>query len=61
MVEHLDLHNIFEIGLLLVMIAAGITAIAKKFKKTYPIALIIVGTIIGIGASEKVYYRRRNF
>lgn len=47
-VEHLDLHSIFELGLLLVMIAAGITAIAKKFKKPYPIALVIVGTIIGI-------------
>ncbi|MGM0875287.1 MAG: Na+/H+ antiporter [Bacillota bacterium] len=44
----LDLHHIFELGLILVMIAAGITAIAKKFKKPYPIALVIVGTIIGL-------------
>ncbi|KAA0547187.1 Na+/H+ antiporter [Bacillus sp. BGMRC 2118] len=44
----LDLHHIFEIGLILVMIAAGITAIAKKFNKPYPIALVIIGTIIGL-------------
>jgi monovalent cation:H+ antiporter, CPA1 family len=46
--HELDLHHIFELGLILVMIAAGITAIAKKFKKPYPIALVIVGTIIGL-------------
>ncbi|MFD1039281.1 cation:proton antiporter [Virgibacillus byunsanensis] len=44
----LDLHHIFTLGLILVMIAAGITAIAKKFDKPYPIALVIVGTIIGL-------------
>ena len=46
--QDLDLHYIFELGLILLMIAAGITAIAKKFKKPYPIALVIVGTIIGL-------------
>ncbi|MCY8780111.1 Na+/H+ antiporter [Bacillus spizizenii] len=46
--EHLDLHHIFELGFLLVMIAAGITAIAKKCRQPYPIALVIVGTIIGL-------------
>jgi monovalent cation:H+ antiporter, CPA1 family len=44
----LDLHHIFELGIILVMIAAGITAIAKKFRQPYPIALVIVGTIIGL-------------
>jgi CPA1 family monovalent cation:H+ antiporter len=44
----LDLHDIFELGLMLVMIAAGITAVAKKLKRPYPIALVIVGTIIGL-------------
>lgn len=44
----LDLHHIFELGLILVMLAAGITAIAKKLNKPYPIALVIVGTIIGL-------------
>ncbi|WP_160723609.1 Na+/H+ antiporter [Bacillus sp. USDA818B3_A] len=44
----LDFHHIFELGLILVMIAAGITAVAKKFNKPYPIALVIVGTIIGL-------------
>lgn len=44
----LDLHHIFQLGLFLVMIAAGITAIAKKFKQPYPIALVIVGAIIGL-------------
>ena len=44
----LDLHHIFELGLFLIMIAAGITAVAKKIKQPYPIALVIVGTIIGL-------------
>ncbi|OAH58717.1 sodium:proton antiporter [Domibacillus aminovorans] len=30
------------------MIAAGITAIAKKFKQPYPIALVVIGAIIGL-------------
>jgi monovalent cation:H+ antiporter, CPA1 family len=47
-VHELDLHHIFQLGLILVMIAAGITAIAKKLKQPYPIALVIVGTIIGL-------------
>lgn len=46
--HELDLHHIFELGLILVMLAAGITAIAKKFKKPYPIFLVIVGAIIGL-------------
>lgn len=46
--DDLDLHHIFQLGLILVMIAAGITAIAKKFKQPYPIALVIVGAIIGL-------------
>ncbi len=48
MMEELDLHHIFSLGLILVMIAAGITAVAKKFKQPYPIALVVVGTIIGL-------------
>jgi monovalent cation:H+ antiporter, CPA1 family len=47
-VHELDLHHIFELGLILVMIAAGITAISKKLKQPYPIALVIVGSIIGV-------------
>jgi monovalent cation:H+ antiporter, CPA1 family len=46
--HELDLHHIFELGLILIMIAAGITAIAKKFDRPYPIALVIVGAIIGL-------------
>ncbi|MBN8209133.1 cation:proton antiporter [Bacillus sp. NTK071] len=46
--EHLDMHHIFELGLILTMIAAGITAIAKKLKQPYPIALVIIGTLIGL-------------
>ncbi|MGM7682370.1 cation:proton antiporter [Cytobacillus sp. Hm23] len=46
--HELDLHHIFELGMILIMLAAGITAIAKKFKQPYPIALVIVGTIIGL-------------
>ncbi|GAA0437359.1 Na+/H+ antiporter [Lentibacillus halophilus] len=46
--EELDLHHIFSLTLVLVMLAAGITAIAKKFKQPYPIALVIIGAIIGL-------------
>lgn len=46
--EELDLHHIFELGLFLLIIAAGITAIAKKFNKPYSIALVVVGAIIGL-------------
>ncbi|MEH7072765.1 cation:proton antiporter domain-containing protein [Neobacillus drentensis] len=46
--DEIDLHHIFELGLTLVMIAAGITAISKKLKQPYPIALVIVGTVIGL-------------
>ncbi|MGP4079702.1 Na+/H+ antiporter [Pseudalkalibacillus sp. R45] len=38
----------FELILLLLAIAAGITAIAKKLNKPYPIALVIIGAIIGV-------------
>ncbi|WP_240903675.1 Na+/H+ antiporter [Chengkuizengella sediminis] len=38
----------FELVLLLLAIAAGITAIAKKLKAPYPIALVIVGAILGL-------------
>jgi monovalent cation:H+ antiporter, CPA1 family len=47
-VHELDLHHIFELGLILVMIAAGITAVAKKLKQPYPIALVIIGALIGL-------------
>jgi monovalent cation:H+ antiporter, CPA1 family len=46
--HELDLHHIFELGLILILIAAGITAISKKIKQPYPIALVIVGAVIGL-------------
>lgn len=46
--EEVNLHAIFETGFFLVLIAAGITAIAKKVKQPYPIALVIVGALIGL-------------
>lgn len=46
--EELNLHGIFETGFFLVLIAAGITAVAKKVKQPYPIALVIVGALIGL-------------
>ncbi|WP_409250956.1 cation:proton antiporter [Bacillus sp. SCS-153A] len=46
--HELDLHHIFQLGLILVMIAAGITAVAKKLKQPYPIALVIIGALIGL-------------
>ncbi|MDW0110927.1 cation:proton antiporter [Sporosarcina aquimarina] len=46
--QEVDLHHIVEIGLFLLMIAAGITAIAKKFNKPYSIALVVVGAVIGL-------------
>ncbi|MFC4078051.1 cation:proton antiporter [Salinithrix halophila] len=38
----------FELTLVLLTIAAGITAIAKKLNLAYPIALVVVGTLIGL-------------
>ncbi|MCF6092612.1 Na+/H+ antiporter [Microaerobacter geothermalis] len=38
----------FELVLLLLAIAAGVTAFAKKLNLPYPIALVIVGAIIGL-------------
>lgn len=46
--EEVNLHEIFQTGFFLILIAAGITAIAKKVKQPYPIALVIVGAIIGL-------------
>ncbi|WP_246202479.1 cation:proton antiporter [Virgibacillus doumboii] len=46
--QGIDLHQIFSFVLILVLIAAGITAIAKVFKRPYPIALVIAGNIIGL-------------
>ncbi|MFD1362890.1 cation:proton antiporter [Lentibacillus salinarum] len=46
--EDMDLHHMFSLILILVMMAAGITAIAKKFDRPYPIALVIVGAVIGL-------------
>ncbi|WP_240877176.1 cation:proton antiporter [Shimazuella soli] len=37
-----------ELSILLLAIATGVTAIAKKFGIAYPIALVIVGTIVGL-------------
>lgn len=42
------MHSIFVLSLFLIMIAAGITAIAKKFKQPYPIALVLIGALIGL-------------
>ncbi|MCS1351828.1 sodium:proton antiporter [Mechercharimyces sp. CAU 1602] len=42
------MENQFELILLLLAIAAAVTAIAKKLNVVYPIALVIVGTVIGI-------------
>ena len=38
----------FELTVLLLAIAVGITAIAKKIGVAYPIVLVIVGTIVGL-------------
>ncbi|MFZ4452434.1 cation:proton antiporter [Salibacterium aidingense] len=46
--EELNYHHIFSLALILVMVAAGITAAAKKLKQPYPIALVIAGAIIGL-------------
>ncbi|WP_114745558.1 cation:proton antiporter [Falsibacillus pallidus] len=45
--HQLDPHYVFELGLLMIMIAAGITAAAKKFKQPYPIVLVVFGALIG--------------
>ncbi|SFR10559.1 cation:proton antiporter [Desulfoscipio geothermicus] len=41
------LHNI-ELVLVLVALSVGVTALAKKLNKPYPIALVLVGALIGI-------------
>ncbi len=46
--HELDLHHIFQLGLVLILLAAAVTAIAKKFRQPYPIALVIVGAVIGL-------------
>ncbi len=42
------MENQFELILLLLALATGITAIAKKLDQPYPIALVIVGAMIGL-------------
>lgn len=42
------MHHNFELILVLLALAAGITAIAKKLNQPYPIALVIVGAVIGL-------------
>jgi CPA1 family monovalent cation:H+ antiporter len=37
-----------NVALLLLAVAVGVTALAKKWRKPYPIALVIVGGIIGL-------------
>ncbi|MDQ0247417.1 CPA1 family monovalent cation:H+ antiporter [Bacillus fengqiuensis] len=46
--EELDFHHVFELGFLLVILAAGVTAIAKKFNQPYSIVLVVVGALIGL-------------
>ncbi|WP_026576545.1 cation:proton antiporter [Bacillus sp. UNC438CL73TsuS30] len=46
--KELDVHSIFVIGFVLIMLAAFVTAIAKKLKQPYPIALVLVGALIGL-------------
>ncbi|KZE68788.1 sodium:proton antiporter [Fictibacillus phosphorivorans] len=42
------MHHSLNIALVLLAVAVGVTALAKKIKKPYPIALVIVGGIIGL-------------
>lgn len=42
------MENTFELILLLLVLAAGITAIAKKLNIAYPIVLVVAGTLIGL-------------
>lgn len=42
------MHEYFELILVLLAIATGVTAIAKKLNQPYPIALVIVGAVIGL-------------
>jgi CPA1 family monovalent cation:H+ antiporter len=42
------MHHSLNIALLLLAVAVGVTALAKKWNKPYPIALVIVGGIIGL-------------
>jgi monovalent cation:H+ antiporter, CPA1 family len=42
------MHHSLNIAFILLAVAVGVTALAKKIKKPYPIALVIVGAIIGL-------------
>ncbi|PTX58896.1 sodium/proton antiporter (CPA1 family) [Melghirimyces profundicolus] len=42
------MENTFELILLLLVLAAGITALSKKLNIAYPIALVVAGTLIGL-------------
>lgn len=42
------MHEHFTLVLILLAIAAGTTAISKKLNQPYPIALVLVGTLIGL-------------
>ncbi|MED1865128.1 cation:proton antiporter [Fictibacillus nanhaiensis] len=42
------MHHSFNIALVLLAVAVGVTAVAKKMNKPYPIALVIIGGIIGL-------------
>jgi monovalent cation:H+ antiporter, CPA1 family len=42
------MHHSFSLALILFSVAVGVTALAKKLNKPYPIALVIVGGVIGL-------------
>jgi monovalent cation:H+ antiporter, CPA1 family len=42
------MHHSLNIAFILLAVAVGVTALAKKIKKPYPIALVVVGAIIGL-------------
>ncbi|MFC0189694.1 cation:proton antiporter [Fictibacillus aquaticus] len=42
------MHHSFNVALMLLAIAVGVTALAKKTNRPYPIALVIVGAVIGL-------------
>jgi monovalent cation:H+ antiporter, CPA1 family len=42
------MHHSLNLAIILLAVAVGVTALAKKMNKPYPIALVIVGGIIGL-------------
>ncbi|MEW6572791.1 MAG: cation:proton antiporter [Bacillota bacterium] len=51
----------FELFLILLVLSVGVTAIAKKVDKPYPIALVLIGAFIGLAPVAGVFDELKDF